>query len=112
MNTPNDPGRLQLEPLSVIEMYCLIALANTDIHPYELSKCIRLDNEDRFEVTVSGVMYALRRMQTRGWVEAADPNTRPRRYHLTEWGRQQLTFELDRLSSAVELGRRRLRAPR
>jgi DNA-binding PadR family transcriptional regulator len=104
--------QLQLEPLSAIELYCLIALANTDIHAYELTKCIRLDAEDRFEVSVAGVVLALKRMQARGWVEPAGANERPRRYRLTGWGRQQLTTELDRLASAVELGRRRLRAPR
>jgi DNA-binding PadR family transcriptional regulator len=113
MNNISEPSHqsLQLEPLSAIELYSLIALGNADIHPYELAKCINLDSEDRFVVTPAGIRHALGRMQKQGWVERTDAGARQHRYHLTDWGRFQLNSELDRMSSAVELGRRRLRRP-
>jgi DNA-binding PadR family transcriptional regulator len=111
MNNIPEPSfhSLQLEPLSAIELYSLIALGNAEIHPYELAKCIRLDSEDRLDVTPAGIKLALKRMALKGWVERTDSPGRQQRYHLTDWGRFQLGSELDRLESAAMLGRHRLR---
>ncbi len=103
--------QLQLQPLSATELYSLVILAQSDDHPYDLVRSIFLDSDERFQVTEAGLRKALTRMVAKGWIVLADKGRR-HQYHLTDWGVQQLSFELDRLAAAAELGRRRLTARR
>ena len=100
-------SRLQLEPLSTIELHALLTLAQAGSTAYSLALSIAVDTQDQFRPTVNGVTSTLKRMMARGWVEVRTVG-RTRQYHLADRGRQQLSFELDRLSEVVAVGRSRL----
>ena len=80
-----------------LDVLVLRTLAWEPMHGYGVSEWIRERTMGTLEVQDAALYQALRRLERRGWVEAAwgvsENNRRARYYTLTEAGRAQLTEE-------------------
>lgn len=80
-----------------LDVLVLRTLAWAPMHGYGVSEWIRERTTGTLEVQDAALYQALRRLEQRGWVEAAwgvsENNRRARYYTLTESGRAQLRKE-------------------
>jgi DNA-binding PadR family transcriptional regulator len=84
----------------------LVSLADGPKHGYAIQDDIAGIIGDR---PGPGTLYgAIRRLETRGLIEAMGPQDRRKPYRLTQAGRRALQAELDRARSITRVGLRRL----
>jgi DNA-binding PadR family transcriptional regulator len=99
-------------PLTVPVYYTLLALTDAERHGY----AIIAEVEERTGGDVrlrTGTLYtAVRRMLEQGLIEESDERPDPeldderrRYYRISEWGREVLAAEADRLAQMVDLAR-------
>jgi DNA-binding PadR family transcriptional regulator len=94
-------------PLTLTELYTLIILARHSGGAYYIAQFI---NENfQTTATTSGIKAALKRLEQHGLIKS-DPyiirsGRNEKLYRLTDWGVDQLTFELNRLEPILLLGR-------
>jgi DNA-binding PadR family transcriptional regulator len=95
-------------PLTETSFFILLSLAAAPKHGYAIMKEVEAMSEARV-VLATGTLYsALRRMLDDGWIErlAGNPVIEGRErklYQLTEYGRQILQAEINRLGKLINL---------
>lgn len=89
-------GNLELIQ-GTLDMLILRTLAWQPQHGYGISEWLRTQSAGAFDVQDAALYKALRRLESRGWVDShwglSDNNRRARFYRLTRTGRAQLRAE-------------------
>ena len=90
--------------------YILLALSNKARHGYEIMKQVEHDSDGKIEMGPGTLYGSIKRMITDGLIEEAyerpDPqfdDERRKYYQLTEFGKKQLSIELERYQKALKL---------
>ncbi len=103
----NDPQ--QLLPLTPLTLQILVALAKEPLHGYAVVKEVREATEARINPGTGTFYSAIHRMSDKGVIEEVGPpengDARRRYYTITEFGREVLDAEAERLDRVVELAR-------
>ena len=114
MDTPRNPRSLL--PLPDAELEILLALADGEAHGYAIMRAVAERSEGWTRLGPGTLYAALKRLLAARLIErggerpdAERDDTRRRYYRLSDLGSRVLAAELDRLSSLVRHGRRRLR---
>jgi DNA-binding PadR family transcriptional regulator len=107
MNERPDPQ--ELLPLTPLTLQVLVTLANEPLHGYAVVKEVREATEGRINPGTGTFYSAIHRMSDAGVIEEIDPpsngDTRRRYYAISEFGREVLEAEAERLDRVVELAR-------
>jgi DNA-binding PadR family transcriptional regulator len=113
MDSPRHPGSFL--PLPDAELEILIALADGEAHGYAIMRAVAERTEGRRRLGPGTLYTALKRLLAARLIEevaasrgAGGEEARRRLYRLSHFGSRVLAAELDRLSSLVRYGRRRL----
>lgn len=92
--------------------YILLALSDKERHGYEIMKQVKYDSDGKIEMGPGTLYGSIKRMIVDRLIEEAyerpDPefdDERRRYYRLTEFGRKQLSMELNRYGNAIRLAR-------
>lgn len=98
--------------------YILLALSLKERHGYEIMKQVGYDSQGKIEMGPGTLYGSIKRMIVDGLIEEAyerpDPefdDERRKYYRLTEFGRKQLSKEINRYENAVKLARKRRLIP-
>ena len=82
-----------------LDLLILQTLSHGETHGYGISQSIRERTSGTIAVQDAALYQALRRMESKGWVDAewgvSDNNRRARYYKLSAGGRRQLKTEID-----------------
>lgn len=112
MDRPRTPGSFL--PLPDAELEILIALADGEAHGYAIMRAVAERTEGRRRLGPGTLYTALKRLLAARLIEevasrdAGGEEGRRRLYRLSHFGSRVLEAELDRLSTLVRHGRRRL----
>ena len=115
MDRPRTPGSFL--PLPDAELEILVALADGEAHGYAIMRAVAERTEGRRRLGLGpGTLYtALKRLlaarlieEVRASRDAGGEEARRRLYRLSHFGSRVLAAELDRLSTLVRHGRKRL----
>lgn len=102
---PDFPDWL-FRPLTPLELYILIALAECHNYAYCLAQTIPESLDASIRVTPLGVSRALHRMAKTGWIAPypymRQSGRRERAYAITDFGEAQLTAEHNRLTLILD----------
>lgn len=114
MDSPRIPASFL--PLPDSELEILIALADGEAHGYAIMRAVAERTEGRRRLGPGTLYTALKRLLAARLIEevgtshdAGGEEARRRLYRLSDFGLRVLEAELDRLSTLVRHGRRRLR---
>ena len=107
MTQRNDPQ--QLLPLTALTLQVLVALAGEPLHGYAVVKEVREATEGHINPGTGTFYSAIHRMSDVGVIQEVTPpengDARRRYYAITEFGREVLDAEAERLDRVVELAR-------
>ncbi len=96
-------------PLSHVAYHVLLALATSNRHGYAIIKHVAERTHGRVELEAGTLYAAIKRMKEEGWLEDAPPDpaadARRRTYTISDFGRDVLLAESQRLEAMVELAR-------
>ena len=113
MDSPRTPGSFL--PLPDAELEILIALADGEAHGYAIMRAVAERTEGRRRLGPGTLYTALKRLLAARLIEEVGPSrnargeeARRRLYRLSHLGSRVLAAELDRLSTLVRHGRKRL----
>ncbi len=113
MDSPRTPGSFL--PLPDSELEILIALADGEAHGYAIMRAVAERTEGRRRLGPGTLYTALKRLLAARLIEevgasrdAGGEEARRRLYRLSHFGSRVLKAELDRLSTLVRHGRKRL----
>jgi DNA-binding PadR family transcriptional regulator len=113
MDSPRTPGSFL--PLPDAELEILIALADGEAHGYAIMRGVAERTEGRRRLGPGTLYTALKRLLAARLIEevgasrdAGGEEARRRLYRLSHFGSRVLGAELDRLSTLVRHGRKRL----
>ncbi len=116
MDSPRTPGSFL--PLPDAELEILIALADGEAHGYAIMRAVAERTEGRRRLGPGTLYTALKRLLAARLIEevgasrdAGGEEARRRLYRLSHFGSRVLEAELDRLSTLVRHGRKRLQTP-
>lgn len=105
-HTSSAPSWL-FQPLTPIELYILIVLAQHLAHPYYIASFVNQHFGLMTPTSPSSITRALARMDKHGWVKKGHYAQSSRRneqaYELTDYGQVQLQAELDRIGPILLL---------
>jgi len=105
-------AKLNIRPMSVAEINCLMVLAINDDCAYDIASYLSNDPRSSFSVTSNAVRKILKRLEALCYVRPREQVGYERisgnLYHLTEHGRKALARELEWWAGIVEEGRYRL----
>ena len=103
-------------PLAPASLHIMSALAGQNLHGYGIMREIKEATEGRYQLGPGTLYDNLQRLVDQGLVqETAGPagqDPRRRYYRLTALGRSVIVAEIDRLESAFETVKARLKAPK
>lgn len=105
----HDPA--ELLPLGDLAFHLLLALGDGPSHGYAIGKEIERRSEGRLDPTTGALYQALKRLRDDGLVEPApdaagqDDDPRRRYFRLTDFGRQVMAAEVERLAALVDAAR-------
>jgi DNA-binding PadR family transcriptional regulator len=107
-------GPRQHPPLRSVELHILLSVVDRPRHGYAILQEAEQRTAGRPGFEIPTLYRALRRLKDHGLIRSADPpaseeDERREYWEATELGRATLAIELDRLETAVSIGRRRLR---
>jgi DNA-binding PadR family transcriptional regulator len=98
-----------LLPLTPLTLQILVTLAGEPMHGYAVVKCVREATDGRINPGTGTFYSAIHRMSDEGLIEEVESpdasDSRRRTYAITEFGRDVLDAEVQRLDSVVELVR-------
>ena len=98
-----------LLPLTPLTLQVLVTLANGPLHGYAVVKEVREATEGRINPGTGTFYSAIHRMNDAGIIEEIDPpengDARRRCYAISDFGREVLDAEAERLDRVVELAR-------
>ena len=107
MTLRNDPQKLL--PLTPLTLQVLVALANEPLHGYAVVKEVREATEGSINPGTGTFYSAIHRMSDEHVIEEVDPpgngDARRRYYAITDFGREVLDAEAERLDRVVALAR-------
>lgn len=109
MSQPKTPDPKSALPLGHVAYHVLLALASENRHGYGIIK--HVEDRTAHGVTLeAGTLYAaIKRMKDDGWIREAptQPGEDPRRrtYAISDFGRNVLLAESERLEGLVEMAR-------
>lgn len=113
MDSPRTPGSFL--PLPNAELEILIALADGESHGYAIMRAVAERTEGRRRLGPGTLYTALKRLLAARLIEevgasrdAGGEEARRRLYRVSHFGSRVLAAELDRLSTLVRHGRKRL----
>src|SRR3974390_436926 len=102
-------------PLAPASLHIMIALVGQDLHGYGIMREIKEATEGRYQLGPGTLYDNLQRLLDQGLVqETAGPSghdPRRRYYRLTALGQSVVLAEMDRLKSAFETVKTRLKPP-
>ena len=91
-------------PMTEAMYYVLLSLAQP-AHGYAMMQEIRQLSHDRVQIGPGTLYGLLTRMQTEGWIQLEESDSRRKTYALTDAGRQALEHEYRRLRCMLDDGR-------
>jgi len=112
MDSPRTPGSFL--PLPDADLEILVALADGEAHGYAIMRAVAERTEGRRRLGPGTLYTALKRLLAARLIEElgasrdAGGDERRRLYRLSHFGSRALKAELDRLSTLVRHGRKRL----
>ena len=99
-------------PLTPAVFHILLALSLKERHGYEIMKQVEEDSEGKIQLGPGTLYTAIKRLLGDGLIAVSgiqtDGDERRKYYKLTKHGQGALSIELQRLSRAISIGRRRL----
>jgi DNA-binding PadR family transcriptional regulator len=102
----------RIRPTTVVELSCLLALAVNDACANDVAGAVRFDSNGALTMSRETARQALMRMSEVGMVTVIAKDSKKHNekvmYGLTDFGREQLRMEIERLADVVALGRHRL----
>ena len=104
------PEMDQILPLTPAVFHILLALADQERHGYGIMQEVATMTRDKIQMGPGTLYGTIKRMLAAQLVEESDERPDPdmdderrRYYRLTDWGRQVLTAETERLSNLVQV---------
>lgn len=99
-------------PLTVPVYYTLLALTDAERHGYAIIAEVEERTGGKVRLRTGTLYTAVRRMMEQGLIEESDERPDPeldderrRYYRITDWGREVLAAEANRLAQMVDLAR-------
>ena len=110
-----EPTTDQILPLTPIVFHILLSLADGEKHGYGIMQTVAADTDGKVRIPIGSLYGAIQRMQALGLIEETDERPAPelddeRRRHyykLSGLGQQALKAEVQRLSNAVTIAKRK-----
>ncbi len=96
-----------IDSISPQVLFILLSLAVKKRHGYEIMKQVKLDSNGKISMGPGTLYGAIKRMLKDGWIKEAGMSNRRKYYSLTEFGRKNLSSELQRYDDILIQARKK-----